>query len=230
MQDLLYSQLFIVAVAISFYLLAIKIYSLKNFVFFNPIILAPLSVAVFLKLTNIDYDHFYNYTSFISFLLGPATVALAIPLYKQLDTIKKYFQPIAVGVFLGSFTGVLSVIGLVYILGGSELTAISLAAKSATMPIAVAVTEKLDGVVSLVILAVTVSGILGGLIGPEVLRLARVKDKVAIGLAIGTASHAGGTARAIQLGEIEGSLSGSAIILTGALTAAITPLLITIIF
>ncbi|MHB8171323.1 MAG: LrgB family protein [Thermincolia bacterium] len=226
MSGLINSPLLGVTLTVVTYLLAKELYARKHSVFFNPLTLAPVIILTLLYMAGIPYADYATGGDMVRFLIAPATVALAVPLYKQIPVLRQNLRAVLSGVVVGAFTGVISTVLLVKVLGGSNLVLISLAAKSATMPIALGITEKLNGVAGLIVFAVAVTGIFGGLIGPEWLKLLRVKSRVAIGLAIGTASHAGGTARAVQLGETEGSMSGTAIVLTGLVTALIAPWLV----
>ncbi len=208
------------------YVLAGRLYQKVHFFLFNPLILATAMLIGVLWLAGIDYDTYYSGGEIITFFLGPATVALGVPLYKQLPLIKANMTSILVGVLTGSVTAVASTLLIARFLGAAEYTLYSIAAKSATMPIALGITEKLGGNDKLIVFAVAVTGIFGGMVGPEVLRLFRVRSPIAAGIGIGTASHAGGTSRAIQVGEVEGSMSGAAIVLTGLVTALLAPLLV----
>lgn len=193
---------------------------------FNPLILATVLVAIVFWLAGVDYETYNNGGRIITFFLGPATVALGVPLYRQLPVIKANIKPILLGVLTGSVTAVVTTLLIAKALGAGKYTLYSIAAKSATMPIALGITEKLGGNDKLIVFAVAVTGIFGGMVGPEVLKLFRVKNRIAVGIGIGTASHAGGTSRAIQVGEVEGSMSGAAIVLTGLVTALIAPVLV----
>ncbi|MDA8235575.1 MAG: LrgB family protein [Clostridia bacterium] len=220
------SPLFGVTLTVVTYLIAKELYTRKHIVFLNPLIFAPVIVLSLLYVMGIPYGDYAVGGDMVRFLIAPATVALAVPLYKQIPVLRKNLRAVLSGVLVGAFTGVISTVLVIKVLGGSKLVMISLAAKSVTMPIALGITEKLNGVAGLIVFAVAVTGIFGGLIGPEWLKFLRVKSRVATGLAIGTASHAGGTARAVQLGETEGSMSGTAIVLTGLVTALIAPWLV----
>jgi len=220
------SPLLGVTLTVVTYLAAKGLYTKKHTIFLNPLILAPVIILALLDVTGIPYAAYVKGGDMVRFMVGPATVALAVPLYKQIPVLRKNLRSILSGVVAGAFTGVISTVLLIKALGGSSLVAVSLAAKSTTMPIALGITEKLNGIPGLIVFAVVVTGTFGGMVGPEWLKLLRVKSRVAAGVAIGTASHAGGTARAVQLGETEGSMSGTAIVLTGLVTALIAPWLV----
>ncbi len=206
--------------------LAREIYLRLPWSLLNPLLLAPALIVLILLSAGLPYESYQPGSKLVTFFIGPATVALAVPLYKQLPILKKYFTQIMVSIALGSVTGVVSVVVLAKVLGASSKTALSLAAKSTTAPIAIGITQELGGSTALVIFGVVITGILGGIIGPEFLKLMGVKDRIAIGIGIGAASHVGGTSRAVQLGEIEGSMSGVAIALMGIATAIVAPWLL----
>lgn len=225
-REMLSEPLLQVAVTLAVFRLSIKLYKRFHFFLFNPLILSTLIVMAIIKTFKIDYSTYNQGGQIITFFLGPATVALGVPLYKQLTTIKKNFRPIILGVAAGALTAVATTIGMAKILGVSQDVILSIAAKSTTMPIAIGITEKLGGNTSLTVFSVAVTGIFGGAVGAEIMKLGRVRDRVAKGIGIGTASHAGGTSRAVHMGEVEGSMSGAAIVLTGIVTAVTAPFLL----
>lgn len=223
---LLKDTVFQVTLTILVYAIASKLYRKFNFFLFNPMLFASALIIFVLYYAKVDYNIYAKGGDMFTFLLGPATVALAVPLYKQIPTIKANFKSIISGVLTGCITAVLSVILIAQALGASKLTLLSLAAKSTTMPIALGITQILGGNDKFIILAVAVTGMFGGAIGPEILKFVGVKSKIAMGIGIGTASHAGGTSRAVQLGDTEGSMSGAAIVLNGLVTALIAPYIV----
>ncbi len=228
LNSLLSENLFQITFTLVIYTVVNRLYKRIHFFLFNPLILAPAIMLFVLHYARVDYEVYAKGGDMIKFLLGPATVALGVPLYKQIPIIRSKLRPILTGVFVGSITAVVSTVFLAKALGANTDTLISIAAKSTTMPIALGITEMLGGNDKLIVLGVAVTGIFGGSIGPEVMRLVRVKSKIAIGVGIGTSSHAGGTSRALLLGETEGSMSGAAIVLTGLVTALIVPYLVKI--
>lgn len=228
LNSLLKDPLFQITITMVVYALVNRLYKRIHFFLFNPLLLATAIMIYILQYARIDYQVYSKGGDMIKFLLGPATVALGVPLYKQMSTIRANLRPILVGVFTGSVTAIVSTVFLAKALGASKETLLSIAAKSTTMPIALGITEIIGGNDKLIVLGVAVTGIFGGIIGAEVMRLAGVKSKIAVGVGIGTSSHAGGTSRAILMGETEGSMSGAAIVLTGLVTALIAPYLVKI--
>ena len=220
------NQSFLVGTTLAAYVVARWLYRRYNIVPFFPLITAPCAIILVMYLSKTSVETYQESNKLISFLVGPATVAFAVPLYRQWSKIKANWLAILAGIVAGSFTGLVSVVLAAKYLGAGTVVTMSLAAKSTSIPIAVEVTRQLQGIEAISIFSVVATAIIGGAIGPEFLRLVRVKDPVAIGLALGTAAHASGTARAFQLGEVEGSFSGAAIVLAGLATALMAPWII----
>lgn len=196
----------------------------------NPVLLAVVMLVSILLITQTSYQDYFEGAQFVHFLLGPATVALAVPLYRQFDKVRRSALAILVSLLTGSITAILSAIAIGYVLGGSRDTLISLAPKSATAPVAMGISEQLGGLPSLTAVLVILTGILGAMIGPYILDLIRVRDWAARGLAIGTASHGIGTASALQVSEVAGAFSGLAMGLNALATAILLPLIWALIF
>ena len=226
LSSLLKEPLFQVTLTLVVYAAANRLYRKVNFFAFNPLLLAAAIIIYILYYTGVDYSVYAKGGDMITFLLGPATVALSVPLYKHVPAIRANWKAIFVGVTVGSITGIVSTLLIAKALGAGRETLLSLAAKSTTMPIALGITEMLGGNDKIIVLAVAVTGMFGGIIGPEVMKWSGIKSRVAIGIGIGSASHVGGTSRAIQVGETEGSMSGAAIVLTGLVSALIAPYLV----
>jgi predicted murein hydrolase (TIGR00659 family) len=191
----------------------------------NPVLLAVLLLVVLLTATGTDYRTYFQGAQFVHFLLGPATVALAIPLYRQIQHVRRSALAIFTSIVTGSLTASLSAVVILRLFGGRWDTALSIAPKSVTAPVAMGISEQLGGLPSLTAVLVILTGILGAMLGPPLLDLLRVRDWSARGLAIGTASHGIGTARALQVNEVAGAFSGLAMGLNALATAIILPLL-----
>ncbi len=191
----------------------------------NPVLIAVVIVVSILVGTGSSYDTYFEGAQFVHFLLGPATVALAIPLYRQFDKVRRSALAILVSIISGAVTAALSAVAIAYYLGASLDTVVSLAPKSVTTPIAMGISEKLGGLPSLTAILVILTGILGAMLGPPVLNLMGVKNWAARGLAIGTAGHGIGTARALQVNELAGAFSGLAMGLNALATAILLPIL-----
>jgi len=198
----------------------------KSFVA-NP--LAIILIIIFLIHFKIPYQDYNEGGKYISFFLGPATVALAVPLYKNFATILKYKLAIFIGITVGSITGIITSLLIALLLGADKTIALSLSPKSVTTPIAVEISNMLHGYPSITSAAVVITGIIGALTGPEVLNFFGIRNKIAKGIAMGTAAHGLGTSRAVQEGEIEGAMSGLAIGVAGVITSFILPHIIKVI-
>ena len=158
--------------------------------------------------------------------LGPATVVLAVPLYKQLQLFKKHFVPIMAGILIGSIIGIISIIFLSTLLNLTPELITSLVPKSVTTPIGVEITKALGGVPSLTIAAIILSGIIGAVAGPTLCKIFKIEDEIALGIALGTASHALGTSKAMELGEIQGAMSSLSMGIAGIITVFLAPILL----
>ena len=191
----------------------------------NPVLIAVATIVCLLTITDTDYATYFEGAQFVHFLLGPATVALAIPLYRQVQQVRNSLLAIGVAVVSGSVTAALSAVGIGWLLGASEQTLLSLAPKSATTPVAMGISEQLGGLPSLTAAAVILTGIIGAICGSELLKLFRITDARATGLAMGVASHGIGTARALQINEVAGAFSGLAMGLNALATAILIPVI-----
>ena len=225
MNDLLSSPLFGITLTLVVYRLAELLYQRTRFILFNPVAVAILSIILLLKICHIPYADYNHGGGMIVFLLGPAVVALAVPLYQRRDQILNRKLPILLGIVAGALSSILSAAGIAWLLGGSHQVVLSLVAKSVTTPIAIGITEKIGGIVPLTAGLVVLTGCLGAICGPEFCRLIGVRSKAAMGLAVGTAAHGIGTARMLGEDRFSGAIAGLAIGLNGLATALIVPLL-----
>lgn len=190
---------------------------------FNPLIIAIVLIILFLLIFKIDYEVYALGGSIISFFIAPATVVLAVPLYRQIDKLKENSLPILVGIGLGSIIAVLSVIYLGKLFKLDRIIILSLIPKSVTTAISMEISRGIGGIPALTMAGTVVAGISGNIMGPAICKLFRIKDETSIGLGIGTASHAVGTAKAMELGETEGAMSSIAIGVAGIITVLIVP-------
>lgn len=189
---------------------------------FNPLLISIALIILFLCIFNIPLENFNVGGNMISLFLAPATSVLAISIYNQIDMLKKNFLPIVSGAFVGSLVSMGSVFLLSKAFGLDKALAASLIPKSVTTPIAIEISSQLNGIVPVTVAAVIITGILGSILSPVLIKIFKVKDPMAAGIAIGTCSHAVGTSKAIELGEIEGSMSGVAICIAGIMTVIIS--------
>ncbi len=176
----------------------------------NPVLIAVVVLVGLLLATGTSYADYFDGAQFVHFMLGPATVALAVPLYGQLQALHGAVIATAVAIGLGSVTAILSALGIAWVLGGSLETIVSLAPKSVTTPIAMALSERLGGLASLTAVAVIITGMVGAIAGGWLLDRFRITDQRARGIAIGVAAHGIGTARAFQVNETAGAFAGLA--------------------
>lgn len=184
----------------------------------NPLLIASAFVIGVLLVLDVDYDTYNNGARYLSYFLTPATVSLAIPLYRQLAILKKYPFAILGGIAAGVLTAMVSI----YLLAlGFDLTHeqyVTLLPKSVTTAIGMGVSDKMGGIVTLTVVAISITGIVGNVLADLLLKLFRIKEPVAKGLAIGTAAHALGTTKAMEMGEVEGAMSSLAIVVAGIMT------------
>lgn len=194
----------------------------------NPILIATILIIGFLSITGIKYETYKVGGDYISFFLGPVTVLLAVPLYKHIQALKKSWLPILAGIFVGSAVSIICVIACAKIFGISKTLMLSLIPKSITIPMGSVVSEQIGGLPSITIVAIVITGITGAVTAPLVCRFFRIKNPVAQGVAIGTSSHALGTTKAMEIGEVQGAMSSLSIGVAGVITVFVTPVLLKI--
>lgn len=182
---------------------------------FNPLLISIVLVIVFISVLGIDYDSYNESAKYISYLLTPATVALAIPLYQQIELLKKHIAAIVIGIASGVITSLSSVLIIAIIFNLSHEEYVTLLPKSITTAIGMGLTEEFGGIVSISVAVIIITGVFGNMVAEGICRLFRIKSPISKGLAIGTASHAVGTAKAMEMGEIEGAMSSLAIVVAG---------------
>lgn len=185
---------------------------------FNPLLIGTVFVIGILLMFDIEFTAYEDGAKYISFFLTPATVSLAVVLYRQLHLLKKYPAAILCGTGAGVVTAMLSILVMSLMFGLNHEQYVSLLPKSITTAIGMGISEKLNGMVTLTIIAISVTGIFGNMLAEAVCKWCRIEEPLAKGLAIGTASHAMGTAKAMELGEIEGAMSSLAIVVAGIMT------------
>ncbi len=224
--EYLENKFFLLAVTFGVFYAARCLQKATGWVVLNPILLTILVLIGFLKVTGISYDTYAGTGTMIDFWLKPAIVALGVPLYLQLRSIRRQLMPVLVSQLAGCLVGIVSVVLTARWMGASDAVIISLAPKSVTTPIAMEVTASLQGIPSLTAAIVVCVGLFGAVCGFKVLQVGRVKSPIAQSLSMGTASHAVGTSRAMEYGRIYGAYASLGLILNGLLTALFTPLLL----
>ncbi len=191
----------------------------------NPLLVAIIAVILFLKVFHVSYEAYNKGGEYLSWFLTPATVCLAIPLYKQLELLLSNKLAVAASIL----TGVLGSAGSIFVMskafGLNHQLYVSLLPKSITTAIGMGVSEEAGGIVTLTVVSIIVTGIIGNIIADLVFRLLKIEEPMAKGLALGTSAHAIGTARALELGEVEGAMSSLAIAVAGILTVIVVPLI-----
>ena len=209
------------------YLIAQGIYARARFnPLANPVLIAVALVVAVLSMTHTPYQTYFQGAQFVHFLLGPATVALALPLYRQLPKLRRAAVPLAGGLIAGSLTAIVSATAVAMLFGVSRVTVISLAPKSATTPIAMAIAERLGGLPSLTAVLVICTGVFGAVSARTILNVLRIEEPDVRGFALGVASHGIGTARAFQVSEEMGAFAGLGMGLNGLFTAFVVPVLL----
>ena len=185
---------------------------------FNPLLISIFLVIAVLLICAVDYERYNEGAKYLSYLLTPATVCLAIPLYEQLEQLKKNAKAIAAGILSGVLSSLVSVLALAAAFGLSHEEYVTLLPKSITTAIGMGVSEELGGIVTITVAVIIVTGVLGNIIAELVCKIFRIHEPVAKGIAIGSASHAIGTAKAMEMGEVEGAMSSLSIAVSGLLT------------
>lgn len=184
----------------------------------NPLLLAVLCVMGVLVIFDIDYDQYHEGAKYISYLLTPATVCLAVPLYEQLTLLKENIKAVLAGIISGVLASLLGILGLSILFGFTHEQYVTLLPKSITTAIGMGVSEELGGFVTITVASIIITGILGNVIAEGIFKVFKIEHPIAKGLALGTSAHAIGTAKAMELGEIEGAMSSLAIAVAGLLT------------
>ncbi len=224
MITLLNSPIFIVALVVTSFFLAKLIFKRWSVALLNPVLVAIIFVICALKLLNIDYQSFKEGSAVLDFMLGPSVVALGYLLYENIEALRGKILPTLISVSVGAVVGISSVILLCRLIGCDDIITLSMQPKSVTAPIAIALSERSGGIASIAAVCVVITGVSGSIIGPSLLKLLGVTSKTAKGLALGSAAHGVGTAKAVEIGAIEGAVSGLAIGLMGVATSLAMPL------
>ena len=214
----LHSTFFGAFVTFLFYQLGTVLKKKTGLAIFNPILVAAVLIIVLLKVFSIDYEAYSSGAKYITYLLTPTTVCLAIPLYEQFELLKKHPAAIMAGIITSVVTTFLLVLAFSILFGLSHREFVTFLPKSITTAIGISLSEQLDGYVAITVVAIIITGIFGNISAEAVLKLFHVTEPIAKGVAIGSISHAVGTAKAMELGEIEGAMSSLSIAVAGVLT------------
>lgn len=217
------NKFFLLAITFGFFFFSKLLQKKTGWVVLNPILLAIALLICFLKFTGVSYETYNEAGSLVEFWLRPAVVALGVPLYLQLRMIKKQLMPILVSQLVGCIVGLVSVTIIAKLMGASPAVIMSLAPKSVTTPIAMEVSKAAGGIPSLTAAVVVVVGLFGAICGFKILQVGHVGSPIAQGLSMGTASHAVGTSRAMEVSGKYGAYASLGLTLNGILTALLTP-------
>ncbi len=212
------STFFGVMISLLTYELGIILKKKFKITIFNPLLISIVTVMLLLSVLRVDYESYYNGAKYLSYLLTPATVCLAIPLYEQLELLKQNMKAIFAGILSGVLTSLLCVLSLSLLFRFSHEQYVTLLPKSITTAIGMGVSQELGGIVTITVAVIIITGILGNILAEAVCKLFRIKEPIARGVAIGTSAHAIGTAKALEMGEVEGAMSSLSIVVAGLLT------------
>lgn len=226
--EFLTNPIFLISLTFLLFILSKIIQKRSGLILLNPILITTVVMILFLQTNDITYETYNEGGRYIEFWLKPAVVALAVPLYRQLETIKKQLLPLFVSELVGCVVGIISVVGLAAAFGATDEVILSLAPKAVTTPIAIEISQSIGGIPSLTAAVVVCTGLFGAIAGFHIAKLFRFKSKEGIGLSIGTSSHAIGTAAIMERGEEFGAFSSLGLTLNGLFTALLTPFLLTL--
>lgn len=218
------SVFFGVAVSIITYELGTFLKKKLKMTIFNPLLVSIIAVIIFLLAFDIPYDSYYAGAKYLSYLLTPATVCLAIPLYEQVELLKKHSKAIIAGLVSGVLTSAVSVLLLAFLFGFDHREYVTLLPKSITTAIGMGISEELGGYVTITVAVIIVTGVIGNILAETICHLFKIEEPVAKGIAIGSSAHALGTVKAMELGEVEGAMSSLSIAVAGLLTVVAAPI------
>ena len=220
------TEIFGVILTILFFNIGIYIQKKTNKPIFNPLLIAILGIILFLSITKIPYESYKLGGDRINFFLGPVTIVLAVPLYKQFDLFKKYLLEILIGISCGVVVSFISIKLIGHFTNADVDIINSLIPKSITTPMGISLTKTLNGVEAITVVSIILTRILGAIISPIVFKIGKINNPVAKGIALGTSAHALGTTKALEMGEVEGAMSGLSIGISGIITVILIPIII----
>ena len=212
------SLFFGVAISVGAYMLGVQLKKRFNIFIFNPLLVAITLTIAMLLILDIDYNSYNNGAKYLTYLLTPATVALAIPLYEQVRLLRKNFTAIMAGIASGVFASLFSIFAMALLFSLDHTQYVTLLPKSITTAIGIGLSQELGGYVAITVSAIIITGLFGNISGEHLCRLLDINNPVAKGLSIGTATHVMGTAKAMEMGEIEGAMSSLSVAVAGCIT------------
>ena len=219
MKELIDNSVYIgVLISLASYALGVWLRKKTGLSFFNPLLVSIILVIIFLSVSGISYSTYAESADYISFLLTPATICLAVPLYEQFKLLKKNWKAVVAGIVSGVVSSLVCIFLMALLFRFDHQTYVTFLPKSITTAIGMGVAEELGGYVSLAVVVIVITGVLGNVIAEAVLKLFKIEEPIAKGIAIGSSSHAVGTAKAMEIGQIEGAMSSLSIVVCGLLT------------
>lgn len=226
MYNVLNTPIFGIVLTVLFFNIAVYIQKKTKNPAFNPLLISILGIIVCLNIFKIPYENYKIGGNAINYFLGPITIVLAVPLYRQFELLKKYKFEILIGISCGVIVSFISIILIGKLFNTSTEIINSLIPKSITSPMGISLANTINGIQAVTVVCIILTGILGAIIAPTVFKLGKITNPIAKGVALGTSAHALGTSKAIELGEVEGAMSGLSIGISGLITVIIVPILI----
>lgn len=211
-------------ISLASYALGVWLRKKTGLSFVNPLLVSILLVIGFLLLTGVSYNSYAAGSEIISYLLTPATICLAVPLYQQFNLLKKNWKAVVAGLVSGVLSSLVCILLMALLFKFDHNTYVTFLPKSITTAIGIGVAEEYGGYVSLAVIVIVITGVIGNVLAEAVLKLFRIEEPIAKGIAIGSSSHAVGTTKAMELGQIEGAMSSLSIVVCGLLTVILAPL------
>lgn len=224
MEQILNTQIFGLFTIIVFYNIGLFIQKKAKNPLCNGLLISMILIILFLKVTKIPYENFKIGADIINFMLGPVTIVLAVPLYRQFHLFKKYMKEILVGISTGVIISFVCVVAICKIAHADSQIIYSILPKSITTPMGISLSNILGGIESITVVCIILTGILGNMMGEIVLKIGKVEHSISKGIALGTAAHAVGTSKALELGEVEGAMGSVSIGVAGFLTVVLVPI------
>ncbi|MBQ8997407.1 MAG: LrgB family protein [Clostridium sp.] len=226
MYNVLNTPIFGIVLTVLFFNIAVYIQKKTKNPAFNPLLISILGIIVCLNIFKIPYENYKIGGNAINYFLGPITIVLAVPLYRQFELLKKYKLEILIGISCGVIVSFISIVSIGKLFNTSTEIINSLIPKSITSPMGISLANTINGIQAVTVVCIILTGILGAIIAPTVFKLGKITNPIAKGVALGTSAHALGTSKAIEMGEVEGAMSGLSIGISGLITVIIVPILI----
>ena len=222
MKDLLQNSVFLgVLLSIGAYAIGMLLKRKTGWSILNPLLVSIVLIIAFLLVTGLPYQTYSKGADIISYMLTPATICLAVPLYQQVELLKKNYKAVLAGILSGVFSSMITILILALLFGFDHASYVTFLPKSITTAIGMGVSQELGGYVSVTVVVIVLTGVIGNVIADRVLGFLHIEEPIAKGVAIGSASHAIGTARAMEMGQVEGAMSGLSIVVSGIMTVLV---------